>query len=395
MTTVDEARLRILAAITRLGAEHVGIGELEPGRVLARDLIAGRDQPPFDVSAMDGWAMRFSDLEGGARLRAAGESAAGRPYSGALEVGQAVRIFTGAAVPQGADTVVIQEDASVTEGGVQVTTTPKPGANIRACGGDFRTGERLLRNGQALTAWSLALAAASGVGAMEVARRPRVLLLACGDELAVAGTPAEAHQIHDSVTPALAMRVRGWGAVARRAFAPDSLDALKAAITAADADLVVTIGGASVGDRDLVKPALAALGARRLVDKVAIRPGKPVFFAALPSGRPVLGLPGNPASAMVCAELFLWPILRAMQGGDPQQPLERLPLAAPLAANGLREHWMRARIMLDGEGCPTVAAFADQDSSLVSVLAAANALIRRPAAAPPAAADEPVEVLRL
>lgn len=395
MTTVDEARLRILAAIAPLGAERIGIAELEPGRVLAQDVIAVRDQPPFDVSAMDGWAVRFADLAAETPLRAAGESAAGRPCARVLEAGQAVRIFTGAAVPRGADTVVIQEDASVTDGGVQAPATPKPGANIRSRGGDFQAGERLLRRGHALTAWTVGLAAAAGVATVEAVRRPRVLLLACGDELAVAGAAADTHQIYDSVTPALAMRAREWGAVASRDFAPDSLQALRAAITAADADLVVTIGGASVGDRDLVKPALAALEARFLVDKVSIRPGKPVFFAALPSGRQVLGLPGNPASAMVCAELFLWPILRAMQGAEPHPPTESLPLAAPLAANGPREHWMRARIMLDSERRPTAAVFADQDSSLVSVLAAANVLVRRLAGAPPAAAGERVEVLRL
>lgn len=388
MIGVDEARLRMLRAVAPPAAEWVGIDAVEAGRVLAADVVADRDQPPSDVSAMDGWAVRRADLPGA--LAIVGESAAGAPYAGAVEGGQAVRIFTGAHVPAGADTVVIQEDASPENGTVRIDAPPKMGANIRARGGDFRTSEVLLREGEPVSAWSLALAAASGVGRLSLYRSPRVAVTACGDELVAAGEAAGPHQIHDSVTPAVAMKVRGWGGMASTALLPDSLEALRDHLGGCEADLIVTVGGASVGDRDLTKAALAELGAALIVNKVAVRPGKPVFFARLPDGRLLLGLPGNPASAMVCAELFLWPLLRALQGADPRRPLENLPLTAPLPANGPREHWMRARIEDGG-----VAAFADQDSSLVSVLAKSNALVRRAPGAPACHAGEPAEVLRL
>jgi len=375
-------------AVRPLPAEAVGVAAVEPGRVLAGDVIAQRDQPPFDVSAMDGWAVRRADLPGA--LVIVGESAAGTPWPGTVGAGQAVRIFTGAHIPAGADTVVIQEDASAADGAVRIDSAPKLGANIRARGNDFQAGEALLRAGQPVSAWSLALAVAAGAGTLSLARSPRVALVACGDELVSAGEAAAPHQIHDSITPALAMTVRRWGGRATAALLPDALDAVRDHIAGCEADLIVTVGGASVGERDLIKAALAELGAELVVNKVAIRPGKPVFFAVLPDGRPVLGLPGNPASAMVCAELFLWPVLRAMQGGAVERALESLPLTAPLSANGPREHWMRARIAADG-----VSAFADQDSSLVSVLAKSNALIRRLPGAPAAEVGEAAQVLRL
>ncbi|HEX5775803.1 MAG TPA: molybdopterin molybdotransferase MoeA [Caulobacteraceae bacterium] len=386
LISVDEARLRMLAAVTPLGAENVSADAIGPGRVLAEDVVAARPQPPFRSSAMDGWAVR----QGGAEYAVVGESAAGAPFGGELGAGEAVRIFTGAAVPDGVDTVVIQEDAVVEGARVRFTGQPKCGANIRPLGGDFQAGDLLLARGQVLGPCQLALAAAAGRGEVRVARSPRIALVACGDELAQPGNPAAVHQIYESVTPALAMKVRAWGGTPSRALLPDSAEAICAALTASDADLIVTVGGASVGDRDLMKAALADLGAELLVNKVAMRPGKPVFFARLPDGTLLLGLPGNPASAMVCAELFLWPLMRALQGADPHRPLNILPLAAAMGANGPREHWMRGRI----EG-GAVSPFPDQDSSLVSVLSRSNALIRRLAGAPAAHAGEPVGVLRL
>jgi len=388
MIGVDEARLRMLEAVMPLGAECVGIWVVEPGRVLARDIVARRDQPPFDVSAMDGWAVRREDLPGA--LTIVGQSAAGAPFGGVLGIGQTVRIFTGAHIPQGADAVVVQEEASMSGPNVWIEGVAKAAANIRTRGNDFRGGEVVLRAGQSLDAWGVALAAAAGAGELWLARSPRVALVACGDELVCAGEAAGPHQIHDSITPALAMRVRRWGGQPGVTLLADSLDAVRNDIGACEADLIVTVGGASVGDRDLSKAALAELGAELLVNKVAVRPGKPVFFARLPDGRKVLGLPGNPASAMVCAELFLWPLLRAMQGGDPRRAREHLPSSSTLAANGPREHWMRARIGSDG-----VSAFPDQDSSLVSVLAGSNALIRRLPGDPAIEVGEKVEVLRL
>jgi molybdopterin molybdotransferase len=383
---VDEARLRMLAAITPLGAESVGIDVIGPGRVLAEDVVAARSQPPFRSSAMDGWAVRLD----GADHAIVGESAAGAPFAGVVGPGEAVRIFTGAPVPEGADTVVVQEDAAVSGAKVRFAGAPKAGANIRALGGDFLAGETLLAAGQVLGAWQIALAAAAGKAAVSVARSPRVALLACGDELAAPGGAALDHQIYESITPALAMRVRAWGGQPSRATVADSQEAIAERLAASDADLVVTIGGASVGDRDLMKAALTGLGAELLVNKVAMRPGKPVFFARLPEGGMVLGLPGNSASALVCAELFLWPLMRALQGGEPERPVEAMPLAAPLGATGPREHWLRARV-----AGGAVVPFPDQDSSLVSVLSQSNALIRRAAGAPACHAGDPVDVLRL
>jgi molybdopterin molybdotransferase len=384
--SVDEARLRMLAAVAPLAAENQGADAIGPGRVLAEDIVAIRAQPPFRSSAMDGWAVRLD----GAEYAVVGESAAGAPFGGELGEEEAVRIFTGAAVPDGADTVVVQEDAVVEGERVRFTGQPKRGANIRPLGGDFQAGDLLLETGQVLGPWQLALAAAAGRSQVRVARSPRIALVACGDELAAPGKAAAVHQIYESVTPALAMKVRAWGGTPSRTLLSDSREAIRAGLAASDADLVVTVGGASVGDRDLMKAALADLGVELLVNKVAMRPGKPVFFARLPDGTLLLGLPGNPASALVCAELFLWPLMRASQGADPHRPLDILPLAATMGANGPREHWMRGRI----EG-GAVLPFPDQDSSLVSVLSRSNALIRRVAGAPTCHAGEPVDVLRL
>ncbi|ODT88212.1 gephyrin-like molybdotransferase Glp [Phenylobacterium sp. SCN 70-31] len=391
LLSVEDARTRMLAEVAALGAETVPI-EAAVGRVLAEDVAAGRDQPPFPASAMDGWAVRAADTPG--RLAIVGESAAGHAYGGVVSPGQAVRIFTGAPVPAGCDAVVIQEDATAADGVVAVPQT-SAGHHVRPAGGDFRAGEVLLRSGAGVDPWRLSLAAAAGRAALSVARRPRIALFSTGEEIVEAPAIPGPFQIYDSGSRALAALAEGWGAEVRRARpVRDDFDATVAALRDAEGDLVVTVGGASVGDHDLVRGAAEALGLRLRVASVAVRPGKPTFFGVLADGRRLLGLPGNPASAMVCAELFLRPLIAAHQGADPVLPMRRARLEAPLPANGPREHWMRARLGHADAGL-TARPYRDQDSSLVGVFAAADALLVRPAGAPAAGAGDLVDVLPL
>ena len=390
---VEQARACMLAAAPTLRTETIALDGRAVGRVLAEPITAVRDQPPFDASAMDGWAIPLDAAPG--VYTAAGESAAGRPFTGAVESGQTVRIFTGAEVPAGYR-VVVQEASERVDGGVRLAFAEDAPAYVRRRGGDFAAGDALLPAGLRLDPWRLALAASAGRAEGAVAVRPRVAILPTGEEIVPAGQALRADQIFDSAGPALAALVEGWGGVALRlAPAGDTEDAILAAVASADSDLIVTVGGASVGDHDLVKPALRRLGLTLLVDTVRMRPGKPVWFGTLSDGRRVLGLPGNPASALVCAELFLRPLIMAWQGADAALPIETARLAAPLTKGGPREHWMRGALTVSAEGVLTAEAFPDQESSLVSVFARADCLIRRPIGAPPAAAGETVDILRL
>ncbi|HEX7884930.1 MAG TPA: molybdopterin molybdotransferase MoeA, partial [Phenylobacterium sp.] len=323
-----------------------------------------------------------------------GESAAGHGYLGVVRPGEAIRIFTGAALPADCDAVVIQEDAR-RDGETVTLPVAAPGAHIRPAGGDFRAGAHLLSRGARIDAWRLSLAAAAGRAELAVARRPRVALFSTGEEIVEPPVQPGQFQIYDSGSRALAALIGGWGGEVHRARpVKDELEATIEALRQARGDLVVTIGGASVGDHDLVRTAADALGLQMKVASVAVRPGKPTFFGVLADGRRLLGLPGNPASAMVCAELFLKPVLAAYQGADASVKLIGAQLAQPLPANGPREHWMRARLAFDG-GRVVAEPFRDQDSSLVSVFSAADALLKRPANAPAAGAGEVVEVLPL
>ena len=392
---VQEARARMLADAAPLGAETVAIGQAL-GRVLARPVDATRDQPPFAASAMDGWAIRRADLTTDASFQVAGESAAGKAYPGRVGAGQTVRIFTCAPVPAGADLVVIQEEAQRDGDTVRFAAGDDPRSNIRPAGGDFRSGDRLLDAGVRLDPWRLSLAAAAGRATLEVARRPRVAILATGDELVQPGGDPAPDQIFESGSIALAALVETWGGCATRlTAAADNAEAIAASVADIEADLIVTVGGASVGDHDLVKPAMERLGLALRVETIAIRPGKPTWFGTLADGRRVLGLPGNPASALVCAELFLHPLLAALTGRDPAPSLITAHLAAPLGANGPREHWMRAALSIDPQGRAMVTTFPDQDSSLVGVFSRADALVRRPVNAAAASAGDIVEVLPL
>ncbi|THD58173.1 MAG: molybdopterin molybdotransferase MoeA [Phenylobacterium sp.] len=379
----------MLAAAVASGSETVAL-EAAIGRVLAEPVTALRDQPPFDASAMDGWAVSGP----GDGFRIMGESAAGHGYHAPLAAGQAVRVFTGAPVPPGADRVVIQEVA-VREGAVVRTSETGGSKHIRPRGGDFREGAVLLQPGLRLDPWRLSLAASAGRAALVVARRPKVVVLSTGEEIVPAGAPIGPDQIYDSGSPTLAALVAAWGGEPRRlAIAGDDAAAIRDAVRDAGGDLVVTLGGASVGDHDLVKPALSELGLDLSVETLKLRPGKPTWFGVLDDGRRVLGLPGNPASALVCAELFLRPLLMKMQGAAPGPALLTARLAKPLPANGPREHWARARSEVRDGGL-FVEAMTDQDSSLVSVFAQADVLIRCPINAPAAEAGDLVEVLRL
>ena len=376
LASVAEARAEMLAATNVLEPETVTL-EQALSRVLADDIRSLRDQPPFDVSAMDGYAVRSADTPG--LLRLTGESAAGRGFAGTCDQGSAIRISTGAALPQGADSVVIQEDVRRDGSDVEVPAS-HPGQHIRPRGGDFQLGSLLLARGRLLDGVGLSLAAASGLAMLPVVRQPCVAILSSGDELAAPGTTPGPWQIFDSATYTIAALVRGWGGAARRlGVAKDDVSAIAQAAERGlrQSDLLVVIGGASVGDHDHARPALMQLGLQFRVDKVAVRPGKPTWFGRTPLG-PVLGLPGNPASALVCAELFLKPMLAAMQGRYPEPRFRRAVLARGLPANGPREHYLRGALHANAEGRLTAQAFEDQDSSLISVFAAANALIRLP-----------------
>lgn len=366
------------------------------GHHVAHDIAARLDQPPADVSAMDGYALRFEDLPG--PLTLVGESAAGRPLARTIGPGEAARIFTGAHVPAGADTVAVQEDAYVEGARVAFPGSgpPHAGAHIRRRGIDFATGAPVARMGDAVTPARLGLLAAAGHGAVEVHRRPRVALLSTGDELVPPGSLPGTGQIVGSNALAVAALLRMHGAdVDDLGIAPDQMAAISAAIASAQGhDLLITIGGASVGDHDLVKPALEAAGASLDFWKVAIRPGKPLIAGRL--GRQlVVGLPGNPVSAFVCARLFLVPLLRRMAGNRVahDRPLAaRTQLALP--ANGPRRDFMRAALARTTTGWEVTAAQA-QDSSLTSILADADALLIRPEGAPAAEAGDLVPVLQL
>jgi molybdopterin molybdotransferase len=385
----------MLASVRPLDSELVPLPSAL-GRVLADAVVAMRDQPPFNVSAMDGYALRSSDTPG--RLQIGGESAAGHGFEGHVEPGIAIRISTGAAMPDGTDTVVMQED--VRRQGHHVTVpAAAAGSNVRPRGGDFAAGAVLLAKGRLLDGVALSMVAASGVGQARVVRRPRIAILSSGDELAPPGSEPGPFQIFDSATFALAGLVQEWGGNADRlAVENDDVEAIAGAAERGlkNSEILVLLGGASVGDHDHARAALLKLGLSFAVEKIAVRPGKPTWFGTTPSG-PVLGLPGNPASALVCATLFLRPLVEAMLGRDPQAcvALQRARLLCALSANGPREHYLRARLEVDGEGQQTVKAFEDQDSSLISVFTAANALIRLAPDAPESAAGAMVDVFPL
>ena len=394
---VATALAQILDGIPPPDEETVSIFEAD-GRVLTQDLEARFTQPPFPASAMDGYAI-FGDAVAavGDRWTVVGESAAGRGFSGAVQSGQAVRIFTGAPVPAGCRTVIIQEDVSRDGDAIVATCATSAGANIRPQGNDFRAGDVLLARGTRLDPHALTLAAAMGHGEVPVARRPVVAILATGDELVPPGAHPGPDQIVSSNPVGLAALVQRAGGLARHlGIVPDRMGALRDRIREArQGDILITIGGASVGDHDLVGPALREEGIELAFWKVAIRPGKPLMFGRLERTR-VLGLPGNPVSALVTARVFLLPLIRALLGMPPQpNDIETAVLTRGLDANGPRLHLMRAKLGRDASGALAVAPMPSQDSALLSALVEANCLIWREPDAAASAAGDAVRIVRL
>jgi molybdopterin molybdotransferase len=395
MDTVESARAHMQSAVQALGSESVLL-RAAADRTLAETLAATRDQPPFRSSAMDGYAVRSADLDGG-RLTIVGQSAAGSAHEGTVNSGQAVRIFTGAPVPPGADSVIPQEFTRRDGDQLDIDGSAKPARNIRRAAIDFGAGDQLIEAGTRLNARHIALLAAAGIASVKVRRVPRIALLATGTEIAAPGTPAGPYQIYDSVTFGLAAMIEAWGGQpVHAAPSPDNDEAVSAAIGAAlaFADLGVIVGGASVGDFDIVKRALGQRGLKISVPKVAVRPGKPTWFGTL-DGKPILGLPGNPAAAFVCAYLFLRPLLDAFLARGAASRLTPAVLDGNLGAGGDKESYWRARVRIAEDARLMVRPFDHQDTSLVSVFAASNALIRTPAGAGPAASGAIVEVMLL
>jgi len=384
LLSVAEALRRILAAVEPMPAELIGI-EAAHGRILATGLIARLTQPPFDASAMDGYAVRSADLADlPTTLAVIGEAAAGHPFGGSLGPGQAVRIFTGAPVPAGSDAIVIQEQAERDGGTVRIRNGDVDRSHIRHRGLDFSAGTPLLDAGRRLGPREMALAAAMGYGEVSVRRRPRLAVLSTGDELVAPGTTPGVGQIVSSNHLGVAAMAEAAGAAVEfLGIARDLPDSLAAHFAkAGEVDVLLTIGGASVGDHDLVAPVLKAQGMVLSFWKIAMRPGKPLMFGALGRTR-ILGLPGNPVSALVCTRLFVVPLLRALLGVPPQEAVEaNARTTVPLEANGPREHYMRAIQQPGPDGVALVTPVRSQDSSLLSPLAEADCLLVRPAAAP-------------
>ncbi|HMF67991.1 MAG TPA: gephyrin-like molybdotransferase Glp [Phyllobacterium sp.] len=382
---VDEALRRILASAQTVEAETVPLAAAG-GRVLAADLYAKRQQPPFAASAMDGYAVKAADVASvPVTLKLIGQSAAGHAFSGILNDGEAVRIFTGAPVPVGADSVVIQENTVPGDRQVEITETVTFGRNIRKAGLDFDEGDLLLQAGRVLDPAALALAAAADHPTLEVLRLPRVAILATGDELVAPGESYRPDQIIASNSYGLAEIVRLAGGIPiDLGIAEDRLEALSDALdeaVAAKADILVTLGGASVGDHDLVQPALAAKGMELDFWKIALRPGKPLMFGRLQDMK-ILGLPGNPVSSLICAHIFLIPLIHAMLGLPHTPDLRSAVLGTDMGTNDQRQDYVRARITKDGSGQLIATPFVMQDSSMLKFLADANGLIVREPHAP-------------
>jgi molybdopterin molybdotransferase len=399
MMTVEEALARVIASgAPPLDEEKVAL-EQAYGRVLVRDLKALRTQPPFPNSAMDGYALRAADTAPApATLTVIGESAAGRAFEGDVGPGEAVRIFTGAPMPAGADSIVIQEDVEREDKRIRLSVAAPAGDNLRQAGMDFREGESLIPAGHRLGPRDVALAAAANHTALAVRRPARVAILATGDELVAPGGSLGPAQIIASNNFAVAGVVEAYGGVAiDLGIAVDEVDAMKAAVSRAHeakADVLVTLGGASVGDYDLVQKALVSSGMELGFWRIAMRPGKPLMHGRLGPLR-ILGLPGNPTSSMVCSILFLRPLLRALHGepdpgADPSQPGR---LAVDLPANGVRQDYMRASLSPGEDGLLVATPASAQDSSLVKTMAHADGLIVRSPHAKPAKAGDPCRVI--
>ena len=396
---VTEALSAVLAGAEPLPEETVAL-DAAHHRVLARDVAALRTQPPQAMSAMDGYAVRSADASAvAARLKVIGEVAAGRPFERAVGKGEAIRIFTGGVVPEGADAVIIQEDTVVEDGGITITEAAIAGRHIRPAGVDFRKGDILLARGTRLTDRDLSLAAGMNYAELPMRRRPKVAILATGDELVMPGSNPGPGQIVYSNGYALRALTHQEGAeTIDLGIAADTVEATTRGIRHArdsGADILITTGGASVGDHDLVKQSLEAEGVTMAFWRIAMRPGKPMMHGRLGALR-AIGLPGNPVSSYVCGFLFLVPLIRALSGRtDVHHAHETALLGRDVVANDMREDYLRARLEVRKDGELVATPVDHQDSSLLANLAAARALVIRPPFAPPAFAGSPCDILRL
>lgn len=391
MISVEDALARCLALTTLTDTETLPLRRAH-NRVMATAATAQLTQPPFDASAMDGYALGRAAAVGES-FTVIGEAGAGHAFQGVIRPDQAIRIFTGAPLPEGAASIAIQEDILRDGDQISLKTTAKPGDNIRPRGQDFTLGQAL--SPRLLRPNDLALLAAMNVPEVTVRRRPVVALMASGDELVMPGEVPGPDQIIASNTFALAAMVEAAGGEARiLPIARDTEASLRTVFSLTEgADLIVTIGGASVGDHDLVGKVAASLGLERAFWQIAMRPGKPLMAGKV-LGVPMLGLPGNPVSAIVCGHLFMVPMLKAMQGLPPEIQVLRARLGADQPANGPRDHYMRARLTL-ADGQPTITPFARQDSALLSILTEANALLIRPLGDGPRQSGEMVNYIAI
>src|SRR4030081_3596756 len=396
---VVDALAAILSGAEPLPEEMVAL-DAAHHRVLAREVAALRPQPPQATSAMDGYAVRAADApKTGVRLKVIGEVAAGRPFEKAVGPGEAVRIFTGGVIPEGADAVIIQEDTVVESGGITITEAAIPGRHIRPAGVDFREGDVLLAKGTRLPDRALSLPAGMNYPQLAVRRRPKVAILATGDELVMPGSTPGPGQIVYSNGYALRALARAEGAeTIDLGIAADTVESTTAGIRRArdsGADILITTGGASVGDHDLVKQSLEAEGVTMAFWRIAMRPGKPMMHGRLGAMR-VIGLPRNTGSASVCGFLFLVPLIRCLSGRTGiHHAHETALLGRDVAANDLREDYLRARLELRADGVLIATPVDHQDSSLVRNLATARALVIRVPFAPAATAGSACDILRL
>ena len=401
LLAVDEARERIIAGLAPMTSESLPLSDTM-GRVLASDVSARLSLPPAAVSAMDGYAVRGGDCSAvGTTLRRIGESAAGRPWDGSVEAGTAVRIFTGAVVPQGADTIVLQEDvtAESEDDGARVTISelPKHGQFIRPAGLDVSKGDLILRAGTVMSARLIALAVSAGHSKISVWRRPHVGILSTGDELVRPGEVPGAGQIISSNATYLSAFVEACGGIpVDLGIARDRPGEMLACVHAAPAplDLVITTGGASVGTHDHIVSDLNSAGTELGFWKIAMRPGKPLIHGRI-DDIPLLGLPGNPVSSAVCANIFLRPAVARLSGTDHEPQMIEARLGIDLAENDRRQDYLRSVLAYDGNGRPVVTPAKKQDSSMISVYAGANALVVRPPFDPPKTAGDTVMVMPL
>jgi molybdopterin molybdotransferase len=396
MISVDEARDRILRDLRATPPETVALAEAW-GRVTAAPILARRTQPPQNVSAMDGYALRAADGALGAKLKVIGTAPAGHPFDGTIGPGETVRIFTGCVVPAGADTILLQEDTQRTGDTITVTEAVQPDRHIRVAGLDFADGDEVIPRARRLTVRDIGLAAAANHPWLDVHRAPRIAILATGDEISMPGEPIGPGGIVSSNSHALAALVRAQGAIPIiLPIARDEPAAIaRAGEQARGADLLVTTGGVSVGDHDLVRDVLGGEGMKLDFWQIAMRPGKPLLSGRL-GDIPVIGLPGNPVSTVVCGAIFIIPALRRLSGLPADPPAtETALLGAPVKPNDKRLEYMRATLSTDAEGRTIATPFPLQDSSMTRVLAQADALVIRPAFNPAMAQGDQVAFIRL